>query len=90
MSKGYGVNVYLDYLDGQVQLSFDCPHYSDAHTCPYCMSDIMPPEEGCRCFFKTDGGGCKSLEAKQAALKKLLAHGKKELKELEEEARSGW
>lgn len=85
MGKRYGVNVYLDHLDGELQLSFDCPHYSDAETCPYCLSDIMPPEEGCRSFLKTDGGMCYSKKAKIDALKKLVAFGKKKLKELEEE-----
>ena len=90
MSKKYGVNIYLDYLDGQLQLSFDCTHYSDAYTCPWCLAEIMPPQEGCSCFLRTEGGACKSYEAKIAGLKKLLAFGKKNLKELEEEERNSY
>ena len=90
MSKKYGVNIYLDYLDGQLQLSFDCPHYSDAHTCPYCLSTIMPPEEGCQCFLKESGGNCRSFGARIDGLKKLVAFGKKKIKELEEEERNSY
>lgn len=90
MSKKYGVSVYLDIVDGQLQLSFDCTHYSDAHACPWCMAEIMPPQEGCQCFLKRDNGDCRSYDAKVDALKKLVAFGKSKLKELEEERKSAW
>ena len=90
MGKRYGVNVYLDHLDGELQLSFDCGHYSDQDSCPYCVSDIMPPQEGCRCFLRQDNGVCHSEKAKMDALKKLVSFGKKKLKELEEEERDGY
>jgi len=85
MSRKYGVSIYLDSVDGELQLSFDCTHYGDQHACPYCLSDVMPPEEWSKCFLKEDGGACHSKAAKLDGLKKLLAFGEKKLKELEEE-----
>ena len=81
--KGATVDVFISGGDGDVSVTVYCEHNAETQwLCPFCLSDVMPPEEGARCFRK-NGCDCMDTAAKIDALKRARAAASKAIGELE-------
>lgn len=84
--NGASVSVWIDGVDASNDcVTTECDHIDTQWRCPFALGMVSPMREGDQCGFK-NGGDCRFLAAKIAAMKRALAVVRREIKRLEDEA----